>query len=387
MDAQGDLCALAFKVQLWEGRRHVFARIYRGSLAAGEPVVIAAENGEHRREQVARVFDVDANHKNRIERAFAGQIVLLAGLRFATTGDTLCAPDHPLLLERIESRGPVIALAVEPGSSEEEEKFLEVMDKIQQEDPTLRLEEDPETGQRLLRGMGELHLQIVFERLEREFNLRVRAGKPMVALRESVNSRAMGDSLFERHFEDGRRNVDLKARVQVEVNPQERGSGQRIDFQARVLPEENSLTEDQSTAVQNGARDMLNGGPLEGAPVVDVAIRILEVEVFGAQSSPDALRAAASRATRKALMTGGGFLLHPIMDTEVVVPEENMGQVLGDLQARHGLVRDTENDRGSATIRCEAPLDELLGYTTDLRSMTQGRGQFTMQFNRFDRKG
>ena len=201
MDGKGPMVALAFKVQLWDGRRHVFVRIYRNSLKPGDRIVIPARDGRLVQEQVARVFDVDAGKKTRVVEAHAGQIVLLAGLRWATTGDTLCSPEHPLLLESIEAREPVLSLAVEAVSGADEEKLLDVLDKLQQEDPTLRLEEDRETGQLLLRGMGELHLQIVFERLEREFHLQVRAGRPLVALRETVAKSATAEHLLERVLE------------------------------------------------------------------------------------------------------------------------------------------------------------------------------------------
>ncbi|MEZ5601239.1 MAG: EF-Tu/IF-2/RF-3 family GTPase [Candidatus Competibacteraceae bacterium] len=186
MDPTGPLAALAFKVQMWEGRRHVFARLYRGTLKAGDEVAIPGPDGAVRQERVARLFEVDANHKARLDQVSAGQIVLLAGLRWATTGDTLCAPEHPLWLERIETREPVLGLAIEPQSSADEEKLLEALDKLQQEDPTLRVEEDKETGQRVLRGMGELHLQIAGERLRREFHVNIRVGHPDVVLRETV---------------------------------------------------------------------------------------------------------------------------------------------------------------------------------------------------------
>ena len=213
MDPKGPLVAMAFKVQLWEGRRHVFVRLYRGCLEAGNMVAIAGGEGEVEKERAARLFDINANHKTRIEQAFAGEIVLVAGLRHATTGDTLCDPDHPLLLERIEAREPVLGLAIEPASSEDEEKLLEALDKLQQEDPTLRLEEDPETGQRILRGMGELHLQIACERLQREFNQAVRVGTPSVVIRETISQTAGGEALFHRLFEQEGKALELKARA------------------------------------------------------------------------------------------------------------------------------------------------------------------------------
>ncbi len=212
MNDEGPFVGLAFKVQLWDGRRHVFARIYRNTLKPGDTIVIPTPDGRLIKEHVARLFEVDANKKTRIGQASAGQIVLLAGLRHATTGDTLCHPDHPLLLERIETREPVLSLAIEPISMEEEEKLIEILGKLQQEDPTLHLDEDRETGQRLLRGMGELHLQITFERLQREFNLRVRTGKPAVALHETIAKSATSEFLFDQVTEHDPKRPQMKAR-------------------------------------------------------------------------------------------------------------------------------------------------------------------------------
>ena len=381
MDAEGPLAALAFKVQLWEGRRHVFVRIYRGTLKAGDTVQLAASSVN---ERVARIFDVDANKKKRIDEAYAGQIVLLAGLRRATTGDTLCAPGEPVLLESIVARDPVLGLAIEPESSKDEEKLLEVLNKFQEEDPTLVLEEDEETGQRILRGMGELHLQIAFERLEREFNLKVRAGKPAVVLRESILGSGSGSTSFHRVIEHEESRLEMRANAKARVQALERGAGITFDIQPTVKPAGTQLKPDQLQAITDGAHDASSAGPLQGAPLQDLHIQITEVETFGPASSPQALRVAVAEAVRKAIETAGGALLQPIMATEVVVPEESMGGVLGDLQSRGALIHDTRAEFGTASITCDAPLQKLLGYTTDLRSMTRGRGQFTMSFDRFD---
>jgi len=384
MDPEGPLVALAFKVQLWEGRRHVFVRLYRGRLNAGDMVAIPRGEGQVEKERAARLFDIDANHKTRIEQAFAGEIVLVAGLRHATTGDTLCDPDHPLLLERIEAREPVLGLAIEPVSSEDEERLLEALDKLQQEDPTLRLEEDPETGQRILRGMGELHLQIACERLQREFNQAVRVGTPSVVVRETISQTAGGEALFHRRFEQEGKALELKARARVTVVPLPRGQGIKILSQPRVLPEGASLNPAQADAVAAGAADGAVGGPVEGAPLQDVQVRVEAVELFGAASTPQALRVAVAEAVRRALAQAGGVVLRPIMSTEVVVPEEDVGAVLGDLQARHAVIHATTTLGGITSISCDCALDRLLGYITALRSLTHGRGQFTMRFERFD---
>ncbi len=389
LGGEGPLVALAFKVQLWDGRRHVFARLYRGSLKPGDPVEFLGADGRVRREQVARLFDVDAGKKTKLDQAEAGQIVLLAGLRFATTGDTLCAPGHALALERIEARAPVLGLAIEPAAGTEEEKLLEVLDKVTQEDPTLKVEEDPETGQRLLRGMGELHLQMVLERLEREFGVQTRSGRPAVAVRETIGRAASADAFFAPPPVADGKHVDLMARVALAVEPLGRGAGVRVEVAPRVSPEGALLTEEQRRAIELGVRGGLESGPLQGGAVLDLAVRVREAELFGPGSTPEALAAAASKALRKALDAAAPALMKPVMALEVVVPEANLGTVLGDLQSRAALITETGmgaggNLDGTAEIRAEAPLESLLGYTTTLRSLTQGRGQFSMEFLRFD---
>jgi elongation factor G len=384
LDGKGPMVALAFKVQLWDGRRHVFVRIYRNSLKPGDRIVIPARDGRLVQEQVARVFDVDAGKKTRVVEAHAGQIVLLAGLRRATTGDTLCSPEHPVLLESIEAREPVLSLAVEAASGADEEKLLDVLDKLQQEDPTLRLEEDRETGQLLLRGMGELHLQIVFERLEREFHLQVRAGRPLVALRETVAKSATAEHLLERVLGQDHKAGDVRARARVSVEPLARGAGTEIRVEPVVKPDGALLSELQREAIEAGARDLLGGGPFQGVPLQDLSVRVEEIELFGQASSPEALRAVTALAVRRAITQAGGVLLRPVMAMEVSVPKENLGAVLGDLQARQAVIHDTDSQDATVIIDCDASLDRLLGYTTELRSMTQGRGQFSMIFKRFD---
>jgi elongation factor G len=327
---------------------------------------------------------VDAGHKTKLDQAGPGQIALLAGLRHATTGDTLCQPGHLLSLERIDARQPVLSLAIEPTTTSEEEKLLEALDKVLQEDPTLQLEEDAETGQRLLRGMGELHLQIVRERLEREFNLAVRTGKPAVAVRETIQARAKAEALFAPPPVPDQKVPERMARVVVTLAPVARRGGNRVANQPKVLPEGAVLTPDQVRAVEVGVRLGLASGPLQGTPLEDVEVDVAEVELFGQASTADALSAAAARAVHKAAEAANPALLRPVMAVEVVVPEDNLGAVLGDLQSRRAVIRDTFPEGENVTIACEVALERLLGYTTDLRSMTQGRGQFSMQFDRYD---
>ena len=385
LDAKGPLVALAFKVQMWEGRRHVFARLYRSQLKPGDKVQFLTADGRILTEMVSRIFDVDAGRKTGLDLAKAGDIVLLAGLRHATTGDTLCTPGHLLRLERIEAREPVLGLAIEPTAGTDEDKLLEALQKVLEEDPTLRLEEDPETGQRLLRGMGELHLAIVIERLDREFRVGVRSGRPAVAVRETILGSGTADLIHATPPIIEQRIPERRARVVVAVEARDRGTGTQIsDDIPEVLPAGATLNLEQAEAVRAGLHAALESGPLLGTPVEDVAARILRVEVFGAASTPDALRAAAARAIHKALEEASPAALKPLMTLEVVAPEENLGAVLGDLQSRHALIRATRAEGDHITIDCEVALEKVLGYTTDLRSQTQGRGQFSMEFERFD---
>jgi len=385
MDAKGTLVALAFKVQMWDGRRHVFARLYRSQLKPGDKVQFLTTDGRILTEMVGRIFDVDAGRKNNLDLARAGEIVLLAGLRHATTGDTLCTPGHLLRLERIDAREPVLGLAIEPAAGTEEEKLLEALQKVLEEDPTLRLEEDPDTGQRLLRGMGELHLAIVIERLEREFHIGVRSGRPAVAVRETILGAGTGDQIHATPPIIEQKIPERKARVAVAVEARQRGAGVLIqDEIPEVLPAGATLNLEQAAAVKRGLRAALEAGPLLGTPVEDVAARILRVEVFGAASTPEALQAAAAVPYRLIEVDAVHGDPAALMAMEVVVPAENLGTVLGDLQSRLASIRATRGEGDRVTIECEVALEKVLGYTTDLRSQTQGRGQFSLEFERFD---
>jgi len=382
MEAGGPLVALVFKVQLFEGRRHCFVRIYRGRIEPGQAVRIGITDNE---ERVARVFEVDANRKQRTDLGEAGQIVLLAGLRFASTGDTLCDPETPILLERIDAREPVLGLAVEPESSADEEKMIDVLRKVCEEDPTLRFEEDAETGQKILKGMGELHLQIVFERIEREFNLKLAAGKPRVVHRETIANPATATGGVDRTIEAGAEVVELKASCVARVAPLPRGAGVTVETARAVWdPPDVQPTPEQIAAVEQGARDAIAGGPVEGAPLQDTSVAIERVTTMGPASSPQALRIAAASAVREALAKAGGLVLQPIMRVEVVVPEQSTGTVLGDLQARGATILGHAPETDMSRIDAECGLSGLLGYATDLRSVTRGRGQFVMEFSRFD---
>jgi elongation factor G len=377
----GPMVALAFKVQMWEGRRHVFARIYRGTLKPGDKIRIA---GKDKEERVARVFDVDANTKKRLDHAEAGQIVLLAGLRFTTTGDTICSAEQELLLEAIEAKEPVLGLAIEAESTKDESKMLEAIAKVCEEDPTVRFEEDEETGQRILRGMGELHLQIIFERLQREFKLKIRAGRPRVTVRETISGSGSATITLDRTIRVGDKELKLKAKAKAVASPNVRGGGIDFTVQPSILPPGSSLSSDQLQAIESGVKDSLMGGPIEGAPLEDVKVQLEEVSLFEGASTPQALRIVAAQAVREALIDAGGIKLQPIMKIEVVVPDEYVGGVQGDLLSRHSIITGQKSSMGATSLLGECPLEKLLGYMTELRSMTRGRGTFTMEFSRFD---
>ncbi|MCA9490567.1 MAG: GTP-binding protein, partial [Myxococcales bacterium] len=382
MTDDGPLAALVFKVQLFEGRRHCFVRLFRGMLRPGDAVRIGTSDQV---ERAARVFEIDSNKKSRIDEAHAGQIVLIAGLRHATTGDTLCHPEAPLLLARIDARDPVLGLAIEPVASSDEEKMLEVLAKVCEEDPSLRFEEDAETGQKIIKGMGELHLQIVFERIEREFGVKVVAGRPRVVHRETIQSRGVATGTVDRTIDAPGGAIQLHASCTVRVLPAARGAGVSVDAsRIRWEPPELVPTPEQALAVEQGVRDALAGGPVEGSPLVDVDVVIEGVQTFGPGSGPQALRIAGAGAAREALQAAGGQVLQPIMRLEVVVPEENTGGVLGDLQARGAVITGHDSEGDQTRIEGECGLSNLIGYMTALRSNTRGRGQFTMEFNRFD---
>ncbi len=381
MDPTQPLVALAFKVQMWDGRRHVFARIYRGVLKSGDKIAVA---GKSVSERVTRIFDIDASSKKRIDQATTGQIVLLGGLKKTTTGDTICQTGKEVLLEAIDTKEPVLGLAIEVESSKDEAKMLDAISKVCEEDPTVRFEEDDETGQRILHGMGELHLQIIFERLKREFNLSIRSGKPKVTVRESIQGTGQADITTERTIIAASKEIHLKARCAATATPNERGTGITTSINPTILPEGSNLSSAQREAIESGTKDSIMGGPVEGNTLVDVHVSLDTIELFEKASTPQALRISVAQAVREALRNGGGIKMAPIMKIEVVVPSEYVGSVLGDLQSKQAVIFDQQPSMDSMSLLGECSLEQLLGYTTTLRSMTKGRGTFTMEFSRFD---
>jgi elongation factor G len=373
-DPKGPLCALAFKVQSDEGRKLTFIRIYSGTLLAGGMVLNSSRSSQ---ERVARLFRMHAHKRERIDEAFAGDIVAAAGLKDALTGDTLCDPARPLLLAGMSIPEPVVSLAVEPRGTEDKERLLPALDKLQWEDPTFRVHEDAETGQTLLTGMGELHLEVVVDRLSREFGVGVKTGRPQVVYRETISRSVERREIFQRVSEGKTETGELLLRL----SPLPGGSGVRILLPLEgetLLPAEWRLLLEESLA------QACSAGCATGYPLTDLEVRVCEVPFSQGVTTLLGLRAAAQRGLVMTARVGGVILLEPIMSLEIIAPSESAGRVLGSLQQKRGKVEGMQGQGDSEAVRALVPLSEMFGYMTELRSATKGRGTFTMEFSRFE---
>jgi len=367
------LVALIFKVSMMEGRKLSFVRIYSGQLKVGIEAFNPARN---QKEKVARILNMHANRRERLDRAGAGSIVGVVGLKDSSTGETLCTPEHPVLLEKIEFYEPVISIAVEPKTHADQEKLDEVLSKFMAEDPTLRMRKDEDTGQTILSGMGELHLEIIISRMQREFRTNVRVGKPQVVYRETIGKSSEASAIFDKEI-TGQRHF---AEVSLRVAPLPRGTGNRFisEISGGVLPD-NFIA-----AAEKGIMESLESGSLTGYPVVDIEVRLVNAGYKESLGTELAYMVSASMACKDALAKGNPFLLEPIMTVEILVPEPFIGDVIGDLNSRGGKVEAIEHKGGIQVISATVPLSQMFGYSTTLRSATQGRGTFSMQFSHFD---
>ena len=368
------LAALIFKVALMEGRKMSFARVYSGKLTAGGEVY---NPSRQEKERVSRILVMHANKRERIEVAAAGGIVGIVGLKSSSTGETLCHPETPVLLEEIEFYQPVISVAIEPKTHSDQEKLEQVLSKFLDEDPTLKVKIDEDTGQTILSGMGELHLEVITHRMQREFNTHVNVGKPQVVYRETIETPSEGEALFDKEVA-GQKHF---GRVRLRLIPQSRGAGN--SFLNEVSSEQ--LPAASAAAVEAGIMESLESGTLMGYPVVDVQAVLVDGEYRESLSNELAFKVSASMAVKEALQGGQPYLLDPIMRVEVFVPETFMGEVIGDLNARGGKVESIDHRLGIQAITASVPLAQMFGYSTALRSATQGRGTFSMHFSHFDR--
>ncbi|MCK5163023.1 MAG: elongation factor G, partial [Desulfobacula sp.] len=362
----GPLAALIFKVSMIEGRKLSFARIYSGRLEVGSEVFNPLLN---KKEKLSRILQMHANKRERLKEAAAGDIIGIVGLKDSGTGDTLCSQDYPVFLEKMEYEDPVISIAIEPKTHADQEKLDDVLGKFTIEDPTLKVNRDEETGQTILSGMGELHLEIIISRMLKEFKTNVNVGTPQVVYREVLSSKAKGHAVFEReilskaHF----------ASITISLEPLSRGEG--ITFESRIGDEK--IPEQYLLAIETGIRESLEGGYLKGYPLVDIAI-VLEEAVFDDRSSELACSVCASMACKDALENASLALLEPIMEVEVFVPDAYMGDAISDLNARGGKVESINPKSGIQIIKAVVPLAKMFGYSTALRSASQGRGTFSM---------
>ncbi|MBU8910092.1 MAG: elongation factor G [Desulfobacterales bacterium] len=369
----GPLAALIFKVSMIEGRKLSFVRIYSGKLEAGSDVFnpLLKKN-----EKLSRILQMHANKRARLKEASAGAIIGIVGLKDSGTGDTLCVQDYPVFLEKMEYEDPVISIAIEPKTHADQEKLDDVLEKFTIEDPTLKVNHDEETGQTILSGMGELHLEIIISRMQKEFKTNVNAGNPQVVYREVITSKSRGHAVFEKEISGKTHFAD----VSIRLEPLNRGAGTIFKSKA----DNDQIPEQYLPAIEKGIRENLEGGYLKGYPLVDLAI-VLEGGRFDDRSSELAFSVCASIACKDALENASLALLEPIMEVEVFVPDTYMGDAISDLNARGGKVESINPKAGIQIVKAVVPLAKMFGYSTALRSASQGRGTFTMQFSRFDK--
>ncbi|MGA3117712.1 MAG: elongation factor G [Syntrophobacteraceae bacterium] len=372
-DDREPLAALAFKIFMDQGRKLTYLRIYSGVLRVGADVLNVSKGA---REKVSRIFQMHANKRERIERSGAGNLVAVLGLKTATTGDSICDPDRPVLLEPVEVYEPVISISVEAQTRADQEKLFDSLAKLSEEDPTFRFVESADTGQMIVSGMGELHLEIVLNRLERDYHVLVNAGKPQVVYRETISQTMEAVGVFDREI-GGTRHFAV---VELQLAPRQRGLGNRVVNKVR----DESVPEMFFPAIQQGIQDALTSGTISGYPVVDVETSVFTGTFHEAASSELAFRVAASMAFRTGFEQGAPILLEPYMSVEILTPDEFLGEVLGDINMRKGRIESITGRKAIQVIEAVVPLSKMFGYSTALRSSTQGRATFTMHFSHYD---
>jgi len=373
-DDGAPFAALAFKIATdpFVGTL-TFFRVYSGTLHSGDTLYNPVKG---KKERVGRIVQMHSNSREEIKEVLAGDIAAAIGLKDVTTGDTLCALDNVITLERMEFPEPVISVAVEPRTKSDQEKMGVALGKLAQEDPSFRVQTDEESGQTIISGMGELHLDIIVDRMKREFSVEANVGAPQVAYRETIRKTvAKAEGKFVRQS-GGRGQY---GHVVLRLEPQAPGTGYEFvnEIVGGVVPRE------YINAVDKGIQEQMEGGVLAGYPVVDVKVALYDGSYHDVDSSEMAFKIAGSMGFRKGALAGGAVLLEPVMNVEVVTPEINMGDVMGDLNRRRGQVQGMEDSAAGKIIRAEVPLAEMFGYATDLRSATQGRATYSMEFAKY----
>ncbi len=366
--------ALAFKIMTdsFVGQL-TFIRVYSGHLKQGDSVHIS---GRSRSERIGRLLKMHANKREDITEIYAGDICACVGLKHITTGDTICDENHPIILESIEFPAPVISVAVEPKTKGDQEKMGIALGKLAQEDPTFKVNTDPDSGQTIISGMGELHLEIIVDRMMREFNVQANVGKPQVAYRETIRKQSQAEGKYIRQTGGS----GQYGHVRIRLEPNEPGKGYEFvnEVVGGVIPKEFIKPVDQ------GIKEAMEGGVLAGYEMVDVKATLYDGSYHEVDSNEMAFKIAGSMAFKEAARKASPVLLEPVMSVEVVVPEEYMGVIIGDLSSRRGRIEGIEHRAGSQVIKAMVPLAEMFGYATNMRSNTQGRATFSMHFSRYE---
>ena len=369
--------ALAFKVATdpFVGQL-TFFRIYSGTLKAGSYVLNSSKG---KKERIGRILQMHANHREEIEEMCAGDIGALVGLKATTTGDTLCDEDNPIILENIEFPEPVIAVTIEPKTKVDQEKMAVALRKLAEEDPTFKVRTDEETAQTLISGMGELHLDILVDRMKREFKVEANIGKPQVAYRETIKEVSEAEGKFIK--QSGGRGQYGHCWLRVEPTEE----GEEFEFKDEIKG--GSIPQEFIPAIQKGVKEAMDNGVIAGYPIVDVKVTVYDGSYHDVDSSEAAFKVAGSMAFKEAVKNGRPVILEPVMSVEVTTPENFMGDVVGDLNAKRGQI-DEMIDRGEGNamvkiIKSKVPLASLFGYATQLRSMTQGRANYSMEFDHY----
>ncbi|MBQ1580248.1 MAG: elongation factor G, partial [Firmicutes bacterium] len=374
-DDKGPFSALAFKIVAdpYVGKL-AFFRVYSGTLESGSYVYNSTKG---KKERIGRILQMHANHREDIEQVYSGDIAAAVGLKDTTTGDTLCDEKHPIILESMEFPDPVIQIAIEPKTKAGQEKMGIALAKLAEEDPTFKTYTDPDTGQTIIAGMGELHLEIIVDRLLREFKVEANVGKPQVSYKETITKEAIVDNKYAKqsggHGQYGH--------VKIRLYPRQPGEG--YEFVNKIVG--GAIPKEFIPKIDEGIREAMETGPLAGYQVVDVGVELFDGSYHEVDSSEMAFKIAASMAFREAAAKAAPILLEPIFKVEVTAPEEYMGDVIGDISSRRGRIEGTDIRNGAATVDAMVPLSQMFGYATDLRSKTQGRGTYVMQMDHFEK--
>ena len=374
-DDNGPFSALAFKIMAdpFVGKL-AFFRVYSGTLASGSYVYNSTKD---KKERVGRILQMHANKREDIEMVYSGDIAAAVGLKVTTTGDTLCDEKHEIILESMEFPDPVIEIAIEPKTKAGQEKMGIALAKLAEEDPTFKTYTNEDTGQTIIAGMGELHLEIIVDRLLREFKVEANVGKPQVSYKETITSEADVDHKYAKQS-GGRGQY---GHVKIKVYPREPGSG--FEFKNSIVG--GAIPKEYIPKIEEGIKEAMQTGPVAGYQVVDIGVELYDGSYHEVDSSEMAFKIAASMAFREAAKKANPVLLEPIFKVEVTVPEEYMGDVIGDISSRRGRIEGSDMNNGAVAVRGYVPLSEMFGYATDLRSRTQGRGVYVMQFDHFEK--